>query len=117
MEPKDFVIELIKKKIFIPFICFISQLFFKILNIEERHESFKETRRKFVCNILFNMLDHCSSKYYYYPLKALTEFFLEEDAERSLSKRLNAESLLTYKQSKEILGREILLKDFSKLAA
>ena len=53
------------------------------------------------------MIENCKVKNYYYPLRALTEFYLEGDAERALSKRLNSESLLCYKQDKEILGKEM----------
>jgi hypothetical protein len=60
------------------------------------------------------MMQHCEPKYYYYPLRALTEFFLEEETEKALSKRLNAESLLSYKRGKEILGKDIQLMDFNK---
>lgn len=60
-------------------------------------EKIKESRRKLVCNMLFSMMEHCKIKHYYYPLRALAEFFVEGESEKSLSKRLNAENLLKYK--------------------
>ena len=60
------------------------------------------------------MIENCKSKHYFYPLRALTEFFLEEENEKALSKRLNSESLIDYKKGKEVLGREIYLMDFNK---
>ena len=67
-----------------------------------------------MCNLLFTMIEHCKPKHYYYPIRALTEFLLEEENEKALSKRLNAENLLTHKNMKTILGREILLLDLNK---
>ena len=40
------------------------------------------------------MLENCEPEYFYYPIRALSEFYAEEVHERSLGKRLNAESLL-----------------------
>lgn len=114
IDIKEHVIDLTSKKRFIPFICFLAQLNFKILNIEDRVESLKESRRKFICNLLFTMIEHCKTKHYYFPLRALTEFFLEEENEKALSKRLNSESLMAYKKGKEVFGREIQLMDFNK---
>lgn len=107
------IIDLGNKKLFISYTCFLAQLMFKIMNIEEKDELQKEHIRKFICNILFIMMDHCDSKFYYYPMKALSEFFLEKEAEKSLSKRLNAESFLSYKNYKEILGRSDQLKEYN----
>lgn len=92
----------------------MAQLNFKILNIEEKHESQKEMRRKYICNLLFTMVQNVDKEDLFYPLRALTEFYLEEDNERALSKRLNAESLLSYKNFQGILGREIQLLDLNK---
>jgi len=60
------------------------------------------------------MLENCDREYFYYPIRALSEFYAEEVHERSLGKRLNAESLLAYKGKKERIGREYQLKDFTK---
>lgn len=51
-------------------------------------------------------MTHCKPQHYYYPMRALTEFYLEKESERSLKKRLIAKDLLTYKKNKEILDRE-----------
>jgi len=51
------------------------------------------------------MLENCDSKFYYYPIRALSEFYAEEVQERSLGKRLNAETLLSYKTKKDRMGR------------
>ena len=63
---------------------------------------------------MFQMIENCETKFYFYPLRALTEFFVEEETEKALSKRLGLENLLSYKQSKEILGRELQLTDLTK---
>lgn len=59
-------------------------------------------------------MKHCDPKHYYYPMRALTEFFLEKESEKVLSKRLNAKDFLTYKRNKDILGRDHLILDFSR---
>ena len=51
------------------------------------------------------MLENCDPEYFYYPIRALSEFYAEEVHERSLGKRLNAESLLQYKTKKDRMGR------------
>jgi hypothetical protein len=45
---------------------------------------------------------HCKQENIVYPLRALTEFFHEEQTEKSLSKLLNSESYLQYKMAKQI---------------
>ena len=50
---------------------------------------------------MFLFLDYGSPELYYYPLRALAEFFSNQKTARELSKRLNAESLLAYKQHKD----------------
>jgi len=98
---QDILIDLCQSpQKFISYICLLAQLYFKILNIEDVEEKIKEARRKLVCNLLFSMIEHCKIKFYYYPLRALAEFFMEGESEKALSKRLNAESLLKYKQTK-----------------
>ena len=84
------------------------------MNIEDSIEALKEQRRKTICNLMFSLIETCKVKHFYYPLRALTEFFLEGENEKSLSKRLNSESLLGYKKFKEIYGRELLLVDLKK---
>jgi len=76
---------------FMPYVSMLAQLYFKFLNIEEgQGRTKREQRRKFVCNLLFIMLDHCEPQYYFYPLRALAEFFMAEESEKTLGKRLNA---------------------------
>ncbi len=58
------------------------------------------------------MIEHCEVKYYYYPLRALTEFYIEGESEKALSKKLNAENLLIYKQNKTVFGRDLILIDY-----
>lgn len=53
------------------------------------------------------MIENCETKFYFYPLRAITEFFLEGEDEKALSKRLGLNNLLSYKISKEILGRKL----------
>jgi hypothetical protein len=91
------ILNLSSERRFISMICFLAQLYFKILNIEDRPESYKETRRKFVCNLIFSILSHCKPINYYYPMRALTELYLEKESEKTLRKRLNAKDYLTYK--------------------
>jgi hypothetical protein len=57
--------------------------------------------------LLFGILENCDSQYYYYPIRALSEFYGDEVQERSLGKRLDAESLLSYKYKKDRMGRII----------
>jgi len=52
-------------------------------------------------------LENCEPQFFYYPIKALSEFYSEEEKGRSLGKRLNAESLLCYKNIKQWRGRVI----------
>lgn len=52
------------------------------------------------------MLENCDQEFYYFPIRALSEFYAEEVHERSLGKRLNAESMLSYKTKKDRMGRE-----------
>jgi len=60
-----------------------------------------------MCNLLFSILENCEPQFFYYPIKALSEFYSEEEKGRSLGKRLNAESLLCYKNIKQWRGRVI----------
>ena len=60
------------------------------------------------------MLENCSKEFFYYPLRALLEFYSDKAHERSLGKRLNAESLLAYKVKKVTMGRVLQLTDFKK---
>ena len=69
----------------------------------------KDKQRKDLCNLLFGILENCDSQYYYYPIRALSEFYGDEVQERSLGKRLDAESLLRYKYKKDRMGRVIQL--------
>jgi hypothetical protein len=60
------------------------------------------------------MLENCEKEFYYYPIRALLEFYSEEVQERSLGKRLNANSLIEFKSKKERLGRIQQLTDHKK---
>ena len=71
----------------------------------------KQRGFKFLCNILFMFLAHCDTQYHFYPLRALYEFFADEQTEQALSKRLNSESLLQYKNEKQILTNDRILID------
>eukprot|EP00347_Sterkiella_histriomuscorum_P003504 403364047 len=97
---------------FISYVCLLSQLYFKILKIEDTNEKIKESRRKMVCNLLYSLIEHCNSKYYYFPLRALSELFSESESEIALSKRLNSESLLYYNLQKKVQGRDLIVVDF-----
>jgi len=59
-------------------------------------------------------MQHTKPEYFYYPLRALSEFFAEEKTEKALSKRLNADALLQYKQSKEVLTGDHMLFEFGR---
>lgn len=111
---EDAIFALDKPKTFISFICFLIQFKFKLLNIEDTNQQIKDTQRKQLCNILFMMLENCSEEFYYYPFRALLEFYSDKAHERSLGKRLNAESLLAYKIKKVTMGRVLQLTDFKK---
>ena len=63
---------------------------------------------------MFLFLEHAKdNSHYHYPLRALAEYFSNQKTARELSKRLNAEHLLGYKQQKDVLGNRIL-DEFSK---
>lgn len=62
---------------------------------------------------MFLFLQYGSPGLYHYPLRALAEFFSDQKTARELSKRLNAESLIGYKQLKACMGDRIL-DEFSK---
>ena len=85
------------KEKFISYICLLAQLYFKILKIEDGQEEHKEVRRKYLCNLLFSIIQNCEKKHYYFPLRALTEFYLDGDSDKALGKRLTEESLFIYK--------------------
>jgi hypothetical protein len=104
----------LKDSKFIQFVCFIIQFKFKLLNIEDIRQDEKDKQRKELCNLLFNILENCKQEMYYYPIRALTEFYAEKDEERLLGKRLNSENLLCYKNVKEWRGRVYQLVDFNK---
>ena len=93
------------KEKFISYICLLAQLYFKILKIEDGNEDQKEVRRKYLCNILFSVLQNCQRSHFYFPLRALAEFYLEGESEKALGKRLTEENLFIYKQRKDFLGR------------
>lgn len=77
-------------------------------------QSEKDKQRKEYVQILCSILENCNKDYYYFPIKALSEFYAEKSDERSLGKRLAAENLLCYKNIKEWRGRSYLLTDFKK---
>ena len=51
-------------------------------------------------------MTHCIPKYYYFPMRALTEFYLEKESEKALRKRLKDKDFLTYKCNKETRDRK-----------
>ena len=63
------------------------QFKFKLLNIEDINPQERDRQRKDQCFLLFSMLENCEPKFYYYPIRALSEFYVEEVYERSLGKR------------------------------
>jgi len=75
----------------------LAQLYFKILKIEDGQEDMKETRRKYVCNLLFSIIQNCERKHYYFPLRALAEFYFEGESDKALGKRLTEDTLYLYK--------------------
>lgn len=93
------------KERFISYICLLAQLYFKILKIEDGLEDFKENRRKYLCNLLFSILQNCEKKFYFFPLRALSEFYFEGETDKALGKRLTEDTLFLYKERKEFLGR------------
>ena len=60
------------------------------------------------------MLENCPQEFYYFPLRALKEFYTQDLEAKALGKRLNSESLLSYKAQKEWKGRKNQLFDFKK---
>ncbi len=83
-------------------------MYFKILKIEDGQEDMKETRRKYVCNLLFSIIQNCERKHYYFPLRALAEFYFEGESDKALGKRLTEDTLYLYKQRKNFMGRSQL---------
>ena len=93
------------------FVCFLATLRAKLLRCFETPEvsqDHKQNQCKLFMNIMFLYLQFGKPCYYHYPLRAIAEFFISQRTSRELSKRLNAESLLKYKQQKEVLGTHIL---------
>ena len=70
-----FIMKLDTQKKFISFICFLLQFKFKLLNIEDINQWEKERQRKDMCNLLYSMLENCDPSHYYYPIRALSEFY------------------------------------------
>jgi len=103
-----------KEETFVQFVCFLATLSFKIFHIAPAHiMTSKDKNRgfKYICNILFMFLESCSNEYKYFPLRALTEYFAGEQTEQALSKRLNSESLLQYKNEKHVFTCDRMLID------
>lgn len=71
----------------------------------------KQRGFKYICNILFMFLESCADEFKYYPLRALSEYFAGESTEQALSKRLNSESLLQYKNEKQVFTGDRMLLD------
>jgi hypothetical protein len=69
------IMKLDTQKKFISFICFLLQFKFKLLNIEDINQWEKERQRKDMCNLLYSMLENCDPSHYYYPIRALSEFY------------------------------------------
>ena len=69
-----------------------------------------------MCNIIKCMIQECDPALYYYPMRALQEFYFQEVSEKSLGKRLSSESFLQYKMKKERQSRNNLLTDFKKMS-
>ena len=59
-------------------------------------------------------MKYCKPKAYYYPLRAIAEFFKEKESEKELSKKLNAKDHLNYKLKKEVLERDKLTLEFGR---
>ena len=80
------------------FISILAQMYFKFLAMEEMimHRTTKDgkARKRGTVNLVFNLLSNCSPQYLYYPLRALAEYFNDEQDELKLSKKLTSESLL-----------------------
>jgi len=51
---------------------------------------------------MFNYLSHCKVAFIHYPLRALSEFFHQEQTEQALSKLLNSDSIKEHKLTKWI---------------
>lgn len=99
---------------FISFLCFLIQFKFKVLSIEDINQTVKDIQREELVNLLLLMLETCEPQYYYFPIRALAEFYTIEISEKSLGKRIISESLLKYKIQKEFTGRHMMLVDFKK---
>lgn len=85
-------------KQFISYVCVLAKIYFKILKVSaECDNKTKENRRKIICNIIFNIIEHCQTQYYIFPLKALSEMFSESQSEMLLSKKLNSQNYLEFK--------------------
>lgn len=107
----DEAIDLDDEKALTQFLCFLATLKFRLYHVYETPEvsqTYKQKQCKVFLFIMFLFLDYGAPNLYYYPLRALTEFFSNQKTARELSKRLNAESLLAYKQHKEMLGVRVL---------
>ena len=97
----DEKIELEEQLSFTQFVCFLATLKFRLYHIYETPEVSQNHKRdqcKVFLNVMFLFLEYGDRKYYHYSLRALAEFFSNQKTARELSKRLNCESLLTYKQ-------------------
>ena len=79
----------------------------------EISQTHKRDQCKVFLNVMFLFLEYGDRRFYHYSLRALAEFFSNQKTARELSKRLNCDSLLRYKQQKKMLGHHIL-DEFSK---
>ena len=85
-------------------ICFLLTLTGKIMNLNMaliNIEKRRELSNK-VCDLLFNFIENCPTKFLYYPLRALMEQFQKDPTENALSKCLNSTGLCYYKIDKYI---------------
>lgn len=78
INPQIAEVNLDQPKKFISFVCFLIQFKFKLLNIDDISLAEKNRQRNDLCSLLFSMLENCDNQYYYYPMRALSEFYMEE---------------------------------------
>jgi hypothetical protein len=112
-DTKKGLIDLSEEEHFIQFICFLASLKFKLHHVFQTPETSTGDRQAschVFLQILFLFFQYANPKYFYYPLRALSEFCKDQQEEKALSKRLNAESRLYHEQEKASKGDKILIE-------
>jgi hypothetical protein len=102
---------------FTKFVCFISTLQFKILKITADNcvsQIDKIQASHFTLNIIFQCLEYVNPNYWWYPLRAMSEYLLSDGQTSHLSNRLDADNLLNYKLKKEIQSNEFISQELNK---